>query len=594
MLVDAQRGGVVLSINQIDSAKVRQIYDNQNDYTRGLPGSGDVVRAEGAPATGISDVDRAYEYSGITYDFYSSTHGRDSLDGLGLSLVSTVNYCPGPTCSPGNTYQNAFWNGVQMVYGAGFAAADDVVAHELTHGVTENESNLFYYMQSGAINESFSDIWGEYVDLTYDGAFDDDSAGVRWYLGEDVPVEGTPPPYGGAIRNLANPPEFNDPDKMSSTLYYCGADDDGGVHTNSGVGNKAAYLIADGGAFNGYTVTGIGIPKAAKIFYEAQTRMLTSAADYQDLAESLSQACNNLVGTAGITSANCANVREAIAAVEMTRQPASCAANEAPLCDLYGFSSTFNSSLSGWSQTSGPWATTSNYAQSIGTPDNFATLASNNSYGDFEYTALVRRYGCQTCANGLLIRGAPEPLQVESRWNADYAFLYTRDGSVSVWKRSSGQEVSLLGWTPSEAVNTGDAWNTIKVTANGEQLFYFINDDLVWSGRENGYTFGKVGLTMFRNASSTGDLFQVDAASLAGGTPLPLFFDSFEHGLEFWSHTATSGLDPWAHETSYASSGAYELYAPDINSAADYHAAHEGCSLPARGTKRLPAFPACI
>ncbi len=216
-----------------------------------------------------------------------------------------------------------------MVYGAGFAAADDVVAHELTHGVTENESNLFYYMQSGAINESFSDIWGEFVDLTYDGAFDNDTAGARWYLGEDVPVY-------GAIRNMANPPEFGDPDKMSSANYYCGSADYGGVHWNSGVGNKAAYLIADGGVFNGFTVTGIGILKAAKIFYEAQTRMLTSAADYQDLAESLSQACNNLVGTSGITSANCANVREAIAAVEMTKQPTSCAANEAPVCDVYG------------------------------------------------------------------------------------------------------------------------------------------------------------------------------------------------------------------------------------------------------------------
>ena len=275
VLVDAQKGSVALQFNQIDAAKNRQIYNNNNDYTRGLPGTGGVVRSEGGAATGNTDADRAYDYSGRTYDFYFTTHGRDSLDGLGMAVVSTVNYCPTSSSCP---YQNAFWNSVQMVYGQGYAVADDVVAHELTHGVTENESNLFYYMQSGAIDESFSDIWGEFVDLSWDnGSYDNDDPSVRWRLGEDVP--------GGAIRNMANPPEFMDPDKMSSTNYYCGSADNGGVHWNSGVGNKAAYLMTDGAAFNGYTITGLGIQKVAKIYYEVQTHMLTSGADYQDLAK---------------------------------------------------------------------------------------------------------------------------------------------------------------------------------------------------------------------------------------------------------------------------------------------------------------------
>lgn len=550
VLVDAHTGSVALHFNQIDSVKNRQIYNNNNDYTRGLPGTGGIVRAEGGAATGNADVDRAYDYSGNTYDFYFNTHARDSLDGLGMPMISTVNYCPNSSSCP---YQNAFWNSVQMVYGQGFAAADDVVAHELTHGVTENESNLFYYMQSGAINESFSDIWGEFVDLTYDGPNDNDTAGVRWLLGEDVPGF-------GAIRNMANPPAFGDPDAMGSGNYYCGPQDNGGVHWNSGVSNKAAYLITDGGLFNGYSITGIGITKAAKIFYEVQAHMLTSAADYQDLAESLSQACNNLVGTSGITEANCSQVREAIAAVEMTKQPVACAANEAPVCDVYGFNSTFNSSLAGWTEASGSWGFTSQYATTNGAPETYSSLVSNGSYGDFEYTATMRRSGCETCANGVFIRGTPAPLQTQNRWNTGYLFQYTRNGDVSVFVLVGTSYIPLRDWVPSEAVNIGTAWNTMKIIARGNQLFYYLNDDLVWSGMVSNYAYGKVGLTMFRNNTSTGDLLEVDAASLAGGTPVPLFSDSFEHGLEYWSHTATVGADEWYHETQYATAGNYELY----------------------------------
>ena len=117
--------------------------------------------------------------------------------------------------------------------------ADDVVAHELTHGVTQYESNLFYYYQSGAINESFSDVWGEYYDQA--NGLGNDSAGIKWQIGEDI--SGL-----GAIRNMSNPPSFGDPDRMSSANYYEGKDDSGGVHHNSGINNKAVYLMVDGGS----------------------------------------------------------------------------------------------------------------------------------------------------------------------------------------------------------------------------------------------------------------------------------------------------------------------------------------------------------
>jgi Zn-dependent metalloprotease len=131
ILVDAHLGAVPLHFNQIHTALNRQIYDNNNNPASGLPGVGP-VRTEGGPPTGITDVDLAYDYSGDTYNFFNTEHGRDSLDNAGMTLISTVRYCDPSSPCP---FANAFWNGVQMVYGQGFSAADDVVGHELTHGI---------------------------------------------------------------------------------------------------------------------------------------------------------------------------------------------------------------------------------------------------------------------------------------------------------------------------------------------------------------------------------------------------------------------------------------------------------------------------
>lgn len=316
VLVDASLGVVVLHFNQVADVKNRATYDAQG--TSNLPGV--LMRSEGDPPTGNADVDNAYEYAGDVYDFYYTYHGRDSIDDQGMELVSTVNFCPYMQPCP---YANAFWNGTQMVYGQGYSSADDVVAHEMTHGVTQFTSRLFYYMQSGAINEALSDIWGEFVDLTNGKGNDDPS--VRWLLGEDLP--------DGAIRSLSDPTQFNLPDRMSSPYYYCGTQDQGGVHTNSGVASKSAYLMVDGDSFNGYTVSGLGLEKTAKIWYEVQTNLLTSASDYQDLYDYLQQACINLIGTAGITQEDCLQVKNAVDATEMNQPPPECTSGEAPLCD---------------------------------------------------------------------------------------------------------------------------------------------------------------------------------------------------------------------------------------------------------------------
>jgi Zn-dependent metalloprotease len=357
----------------------RRTYDAENTTT--LPGT--FLCDEMVPiCTMGSDThaDSAHDYASDTYAFYINQHGRDSIDNAGMDIVSTVHYDSG--------YANAFWSSSeqQMVYGDayGFPLGDDVVGHELTHGVTDYESNLFYYYQSGAINESFSDLWGAFVDLTNEDG--DDSAGVRWLMGEDISGM-------GAIRDMENPPVYGDPDKMTSANYYTGSadlgwfGDNGGVHTNSGVNNKAVFLLTDGGSFNGFDVTGLGIEKVAAIYYEVQTGLLTSGADYKDLFNALYQGCLNLVGgVEGITMGDCTEVQDATNAVEMNLEPIPGYNPEAELCPAGGipidmFNEDFESGDSNW--TFGSVSGTSSWGLASG----YATSGTNLLWGNDYYTS---------------------------------------------------------------------------------------------------------------------------------------------------------------------------------------------------------------
>jgi len=555
-LVDAQSGSVLLSFNQVDTAKYRKIYDNNNNSAYGLPGNGP-VRVEGDLLTGTLEVDNAYDYAGFTYDYYH-TFGRNSIDNAGMVLTQTVRYCPtGGDCP----YPYAFWNGVQAVYGNGWASADDVVGHELTHGVTQFESNLFLYMQSGAINEAFSDIWGELIDQTYTNGHDNDTPTAKWLFGEDLP--------GGAIRSLSDPPAYNDPDRMTSSLYSCGTEDNGGVHTNSGVANKVAYLMVDGGSFNGFTATPVGKTKTARIFYEAQTHLLTSGSDYQDLHDSLIQACANLVNKGSVTLLNCQQVRNAIAAVEMNQQPTSCAVDHAPLCDNLGFNSQFKGSLVGWDIVSGGWYTDIDYLYTEGITNTWASVKHTNSFIDFDYRVKLQRLGCDGCANSILVSGSPAPISGSGDWYTGYRFQYTRSGLYSVSYTYNGNLVIAQDWTASGAIAQGNNWNTLRVISRNNGFYFYINNKLAWSGPNNLPTLGQVGISMYRDASGPGNLLKVDWATLTGGTPSTLFYDEIEAGLRYWDSQALLGADGWSWGNGYATSGSHMLYGSVPGSIAD-------------------------
>ena len=253
----------------------RDIYDAKQ--TQELPGT--QVRYEGQPSNGDVAVDEAYEYLGITHDFFWKEYQRDSFDNKGLILTGTVHY--------GREYQNAFWNGQQMVFGDGdgeifnrFTIAIDVVAHELSHGVTETEAGLIYFEQSGALNESLSDVFGSLV-KQYRLKQTADKA--DWLIGEGLLAKGI---NGKGLRSMSEPgTAYNDPllgknpQPAHMKDFIKTREDNGGVHLNSGIPNRAFYLAA-------MAIGGYAWEKAGYAWYDTVCdRNLAQDADFEAFAK---------------------------------------------------------------------------------------------------------------------------------------------------------------------------------------------------------------------------------------------------------------------------------------------------------------------
>lgn len=269
------------------------------------------------------------------YNFFKNAFGYVSYDAADHTMI-TVNNDPTISCP------NARWNGTYAGYCDG-TATDDVIAHEWGHAYTEYTSGLIYQYQSGALNESYSDVWGETIDLINNYMDEGEnlsvrtttacSGSLRWKVGEDATS------FGGAIRDMWNPNCNGDPAKvLDAANYYCGTADSGGVHTNSGVTNHLFALLVDGGTYNGYTMTGMGFVKAAHLWWRAQKNYLTTTSDFANFADALEASANDLIGVnlqglsttvtpAGltglsITSADVQNVKNGILAVQLRTSPA--------------------------------------------------------------------------------------------------------------------------------------------------------------------------------------------------------------------------------------------------------------------------------
>ncbi len=265
--------------------KYRLVY-NLGHEEGPLPGK--LVRTEGDGPVKDDAVNEAYDFSGVTYDCYEELFQRNSIDDNGMTLISSVHL--------GREVPNAFWNGEQMLYGDGdgevwlrFTSSLEVVAHELTHGITMYESNLVYRNEPGALNESFSDVMGAIVEQWHK------KQGVKeasWLIGDEL----VGPTLGiKAIRQFMEGPAYEnarelgtDPQRKHMKDKYTGSRDYGGVHINSGIPNHAFYCVA-------MALGGNSWDKAGPIWYET-LRNLRRYSSFQDCADMTFQVAGTKYG----------------------------------------------------------------------------------------------------------------------------------------------------------------------------------------------------------------------------------------------------------------------------------------------------------
>jgi Zn-dependent metalloprotease len=258
------------------------------EHKDALPGHR--IRREGGKPSEDASVNRAYDGLGATFETYLKAYARHSIDGAGLPLVASVHYLRG--------YNNAFWNGEQMVFGDGdgkifvdFTISVDVIGHELTHGVTQHSANLDYDGQSGALNESVSDVFGSLIKQFTLGQSADQA---DWLIGAGLLAPGV---NGQALRSMKAPgTAYDDPrlgkDPQPATMggYVHTSQDNGGVHINSGIPNHAFYLVAT-------ALGGHAWEEAGQIWYDTLTGgSLSSGAQFTDFAAATASAARARYG----------------------------------------------------------------------------------------------------------------------------------------------------------------------------------------------------------------------------------------------------------------------------------------------------------
>ena len=266
----------------------REVYDGENKVA--MPGV--LARAEGDPPHADPVVNQAYDGAGVVYKLYQKVYRRDSLDGNGMPIISTVHHR--------NKYNNAFWNGSQMAYGDGDGilfqsfTVLSIIGHELSHGVVQFSGGLDYHDESGALNESFADVFGC---LTEQYMNNQSAAEATWLVGENIfgPIVN-----GVALRSMKAPGTAyddqilgKDPQPYHMDVYVHTSRDNGGVHINSGIPNHAFYLLAQ-------YLGGNAWEKAGHIWYDAMQSINHQYATFVDWGDKTVEMARNRFGSGSI------------------------------------------------------------------------------------------------------------------------------------------------------------------------------------------------------------------------------------------------------------------------------------------------------
>ncbi len=526
----------------------------------------------------------AHFAASATHEYFLTTFGRDSYNASGATIKSYVNCDIEQAYGyPAGYNDNAFWNGTAMVYGKG-ASLDplttvDITAHEVGHAFCEYTCNLVYSYESGAMNESLSDIWGTCVEN-----FTNNNYGTNkdlWNLGTEI---------GSTFRSMSNPNAHNQPDTYKGTAWYTGSGDNGGVHYNSGVGNHWFYLLTvgkNGVNDNGdsYSVSGIGIDKAAAITWRSQSVYLSTNSQYADWRTYAIQSAVDLYGAGSNEEQQVTNAWHAVGignAYSGGNPPPSGGCVEGDLTltitlDNYPSETTWTVKNSGGTTVAsgGSYGTAnSTVTENInGLADGNYTFTINDSYGDGiccsygngSYT-LASSDGTTVANGGSFTSSESTSFCVEAPTNGADTQAPSTPGNVTASNITN--TTATISWSASS--------DNVGVTGydflyNGNSITTTTGTSINLSGMTDctTYTFDVVAYDAAGNRSNAGSVTLTTtgcAEPPPPSGPTELIGSSFETGMEGW---LDGGGDCYRlNSTTYAYEGNYSIRLRDNSSTA--------------------------
>lgn len=523
----------------------------------------DITSSDNSFPAGTATGVQAHYGAEQTHKYFLEKHGRNSYNGSGAIINSYVSYS--------NNYVNAFWDGSRMTYGDGDGVnygplvSIDIVGHEIGHGVTEYAANLVYSYESGALNESFSDIFGESIEFYAKGSND-------WLMGDEIGAGGS----GGAIRSIVNPNAFGQPDTYLGTNWYTGSGDNGGVHYNSGVQNFWWYLLTVGGSGtndNGdaYSVSAIGMDKASAIAYRNLTVYLSVNSQYSDARAGAIQSAIDLYGAGSPEEIATTNAWYAVgvgAAYGPPPPPADCVENTITLSitlDNYPEETA-------WSVTNSSGSTVASGSYSTANPDGSTVNETFPVLADGDYTfTITDSYGdgiCCSYGSGSYTVSSPAGVMFSggsfgSSESTDFCIESGGPGPDTEAPSTPGslaasaitETTATLSWTASTD-NVGVTGYEVLQGSTSLGTVTGTSANITGLTAATNYTFSVRAFDAAGNNSASASVSFTTDSTGGGGGPVVLHEGNFESGWDGW---IDGGSDAYRYAGTRSYQGTYSI-----------------------------------